>query len=304
MALRKPDSTVILPPLQTSVPSVHTNILKDMNGSPAITSDDISLNKHTLSYLVNSSNVPDQNLPEQNTHNTSSPNNTNSLTSTEVLPPPFSSEQNTHICKWDHCNQVFLDFESFEKHLYSHIEEKPFFCRWKDCTRVKPFPYVSSLRQHLTIHINNKKYYCTFPGCNFKAVFSWSLTKHQRVHNKKTTKGKQTSYKKHIDKRNKKDMEKSISLAIGNSSDTSSRSKIKPGFEGILSKTPILPRLNDLNNTNDAASDFSINSSSAPSQSPPILTIPPQINPPPNINSSTASMIIGYPYSYSFGISH
>lgn len=118
-------------------------------------------------------------------------------------------EKKSHICKWENCNQEFLN----EQELNNHIEEchisrgkSSYKCNWDSCgkvftqrqkilrhlkvhTKYKPFecPYCSKtfstediLQQHIRTHSGEKPFKCTF--CTKSFATSSSLRIHVRTH--------------------------------------------------------------------------------------------------------------------------
>ena len=83
----------------------------------------------------------------------------------------------TYTCHHQNCDKLFLDKNSFRKHLITH-GEKQYICQAEGCG--KKFLDNSKLRRHMLVHTGLKPYNCELCGKRFSLDFN--LKTHLRIH--------------------------------------------------------------------------------------------------------------------------
>ena len=89
--------------------------------------------------------------------------------------PP--QEPKVYACHHPSCGKVFLDRNSYRKHIITH-GEKMYICQ--SCG--KRFSLDFNLRTHLRIHTGEKPYVCSYPGCFKRFSQSSNLSAHEKTH--------------------------------------------------------------------------------------------------------------------------
>ena len=83
-----------------------------------------------------------------------------------------------YICQAEGCGKRFLDNSKLKRHMLVHTGEKPYKCEL--CN--KRFSLDFNLRTHLRIHTGEKPYVCSFKGCNKRFSQSSNLSAHEKTH--------------------------------------------------------------------------------------------------------------------------
>lgn len=87
------------------------------------------------------------------------------------------SLEKSYTCHHPNCDKVFLDKNSFRKHLITH-GEKQFICQAEGCG--KKFLDNSKLKRHMLVHTGAKAYKCEL--CNKRFSLDFNLRTHLRIH--------------------------------------------------------------------------------------------------------------------------
>ena len=83
-----------------------------------------------------------------------------------------------YVCQAEGCGKRFLDNSKLKRHMLVHTGEKPYRCEL--CG--KRFSLDFNLRTHLRIHTGEKPYVCSFPGCFKRFSQSSNLSAHEKTH--------------------------------------------------------------------------------------------------------------------------
>lgn len=83
----------------------------------------------------------------------------------------------TYTCHHSSCQKLFLDKNSYRKHLITH-GDKQFICQAEGCG--KKFLDNSKLKRHMLVHSGEKAYKCEL--CNKRFSLDFNLRTHLRIH--------------------------------------------------------------------------------------------------------------------------
>ena len=88
--------------------------------------------------------------------------------------------QNQLTCSSPGCGKTFVRRHDRERHMRSHLDDRPFACQWTGCDYAAID--AASLTKHMRIHVPDDRYACTHSGCTHVATSAPLLAAHMTTH--------------------------------------------------------------------------------------------------------------------------
>ena len=104
-----------------------------------------------------------------------------SNTSEKATQTNFQEKTKYNQFSFKNRDKIFKNETTLKKHIYAHIGEKLFICKYLNCN--KSFNHKGNFKKHEKIHYNAKRYICNFPYCGKKFSENYNLKIHYCCHN-------------------------------------------------------------------------------------------------------------------------